>query len=106
MNVPVHPGGRTVEDLEPIHARIALSRLEASRDDHGKGDEGTAIQGPAFENGDAREVDLPSGKDHFLAGSLFHLAGKEPEKVQAHGQQVEGGPKRFGGLDLDESPNP
>jgi hypothetical protein len=106
VDVPVHPGSLAIEDLEPVHSRIASAGGETSSDDHRQGDERASILGPALQDREPREIHRISHVDDFLAGGFFHPSGKELEKVQSHGQKADDVLHRFGRVQLDESTQP
>ena len=70
--VPMHARGLVVVDLHAVHAHIRDLCGRVHGADHGKGDEPAAVIRPALEHGDLREVNLVTGQDDVLTGSLFH----------------------------------
>ena len=51
LELPVHAGGAVVVNLDAIHADVALAGVGVLRDDAGQGDEASAVERPAFEDG-------------------------------------------------------
>ena len=55
LKLPVHAGGAVVVDLDAIHADVALAGVGIFGDDAGERDEASAIEGPAFEDGEGED---------------------------------------------------
>src|SRR5205823_5885080 len=55
LELPVHSGGAVVVNLNAIHADVAFAGVGVFGDDAGEGDEASAVERPAFENGEVEE---------------------------------------------------
>ncbi len=50
VQLPVHPGGASVENLHAVHADVAVARVGVLRVDGRERDERAAVLGPAFQH--------------------------------------------------------
>ena len=87
VNVPVHAGGGAVENLQPVHTRIAAASLEAAGYNHRKGDERATVVRPAVQHRQEGEIYGIAGENHFLAGCMGLPPREELKEIQCQRQQ-------------------
>ena len=73
VQVPMHPERLIVENLEAIHADVALAGVGIVREHQRQGDVAAAVIGPALQDGQLRELEVLTAI-HFLA----RRGGDEP----------------------------
>ena len=96
MNLPVHPGGLSVVDLDAVHADIPLTGVRVLGVDGRQGDEASSILRPALQDRQMIEregfpvIPLTHAADHLLTGGALHAAGAGMNEIDAVAQELEG----------------
>src|SRR6516164_1980290 len=89
LRLPVHPGRSLVVNLHSVHAHISLAGLRILRKHEWKGDESSAILGPALQYRKVQQVDVVSLPHNLLAGSLLHTFRKERPQLRQLRQHLD-----------------
>lgn len=71
VHLPVHSASILRVELNSVHADIALAGIGVVSKNERKGDEWTAVLGPAGKDGEFCEVNVVAGEDDFLAEWVF-----------------------------------
>ena len=95
VGLPVHAGGAFVEDLHAVHAAVALAGFGVAGEDHGQGDEGAAVIGPAGEHGVIVQGEVVVFDD-FLAGAAGDDFREEGTHFGELGEHFELAEEAFG----------
>ncbi len=88
LALPVHARAVGTIHLEPIGPRISLAGLRIFGDDRRQGDEASAVQRPALQDGKIEQRKVVA-LDDFLAGAGGNFLGKELAHLGQHGQHLD-----------------